>query len=329
MKLITGNSHPVLADQLSQCLGVSLVQCTVTKFSNTEIKIEIHEVIRGQHIYILQTGTFDNDENYSVNDYLMETLILVDACRRSNAKSITLIMPLYPYSRQDKKDAPRVPISSKLVANLFSSAGINRIISVDLHASQIQGFLDIPFDNLYAINLISEYLSSKIFVNMTLDEIQKKYIFVSPDNGGTKRIVAYSKKFKIDNVIMHKQRDYSASSKIDEVILVGKQDLTDKTAIIIDDMVDTMGTMVNASKVLVENGAKSVIIIATHGVLSGSALDRINNSEHIEKVIVTNTVPQQKNCEKCPKLNIVDISPLLCEVVKCIRDNKNISHMFS
>lgn len=326
MKLIAGNSHPILAQQLAKCLDISLVQCVVDKFSNTEIKVEIKESIRGEHIYIIQSGGFD--EYNSVNDYIMETLILIDACRRSNAKSITLLMPCYPYARQDKKDAPRVPISAKLMANMFQSSGVNKIACIDLHASQIQGFFDISFDNLYAINFISKYLKKVIFNNMTQDQIQNKYILVSPDNGGTKRIMAYSKIFKINSIIMHKQRDYSTSSKIDNVILVGGFNLNGKTAIIIDDMIDTMGTMVKASETLIENGINNIIIVATHGILSGPALDRINDCEYIEKVIVTDTISQENNRKKCSKLNIVSISPLLCEYVNCIRDGKNISSMF-
>ena len=327
MKLITGNSHPSLANSLAKCLDTPLVDCSVNKFSNTEIEVKINENVRNTHVFILQTGGF-NQYN-SVNDYIMETLILIDACRRSNAKSITLLMPCYPYARQDKKDAPRVPISAKLMANMFTSAGVNRMISLDLHASQIQGFFDIPFDNLYAINIISLYLEETLFHSMCQAERQKRYIFVSPDNGGAKRIIAYSKRFNINNVIMHKQRDYSKSSKVDKVILVGEFDLKGKTAIIVDDMVDTMGTIVKASDNLVEHGIERIIVVVTHGILSGPALQRVNDCDNIEKVIVTNTLAQDANAELCPKLEIVDITRMLCDVVLCIRRGDSISTMFT
>src|SRR3989304_8403615 len=199
MKLITGNSHITLANSLANSLNIKLIDCTVKKFSNTEIDVKINESIRNEDIFILQTGSFD--QHNSVNDFVMETLILIDACNRSNVKSITLIMPCYAYARQDKKDNPRVPISAKLIANLYKKAGVTRVISLDLHASQIQGFFDIPCDNLYALNILSNYLKTNVFIGENQNEIQEKYIFVAPDNGGAKRIMAYSSKFNINNII--------------------------------------------------------------------------------------------------------------------------------
>lgn len=327
MKLITGNSHILLAQSISKYLQIELVSANVQKFSNGEIEVKINDNIRNQDIFIIQTGS--SNASGSINDHIMETLILIDACKRSNVGSITLVMPYYPYSRQDKKDAPRVPISAKLMANLFSIGGVNRMISLDLHASQIQGFFEIAFDNLYAIGLISEYLKKNIFYGLSLEEMQKKYIFVSPDNGGAKRIMAYSQKFGINNVIMHKQRDYSKSSTVTKVILVGEFDLQDKTAIVIDDMMDTMGTMTNASKELVAHGIKDIIVMATHGILSGPALERINNCEHIKKVVVTNTLPQMKNIQQCNKLEEIDITELIGKVIKNIINGDSISALFN
>ncbi len=326
MKLITGNSHPKLALSLAKCLDIPLVNCKVEKFCNTEINIQIQESVRNEHIFILQTGGYDSHN--SVNDYIMETLILIDACRRSNVKSITLITPCFPYARQDKKDAPRVPISAKLMANMYTHSGVNRVVSLDLHASQIQGFFDIAFDNLYAIGLISDYFNKYLFNNMSDEDIQEKYIFVAPDNGGAKRVMAYSQKFNINNVIMHKQRDYSASNKIDKIILVGGFNLKGKTAIMIDDMMDTMGTMCKAAETLLENGVKEIIVVATHGIFSGAAMERINNFEYIKRVIVTNTLPQEKNLKLCSKLEVVDITQLLCDVIICIKTGKSISNIF-
>ncbi len=326
MKLITGNSHLTLAASLAKSLHIPLVQCSVKKFSNTEINVQINECIRNEHIFILQTGGYD--EERSINDYVMETLILIDACRRSNVRSITLIMPCYAYARQDKKDAPRVPISAKLMANMYKQAGVNRMISIDLHASQIQGFFDIAFDNLYAINLLSDYFTKNIFKKMSQKQIQDIFIFVAPDNGGAKRIIAYSQRFKINNVIMHKQRDHSTQNKVDKTILIGNFNINGKIALVIDDIVDTMGTMCKASEILIENGIKEIVVIATHGILSGPAIERINNCKHIKKVIVTNTLPQDKNMEKCDKLEVVDVTPLLCDVVLCILMGKSISNVF-
>lgn len=326
MKLITGNSHYKLANSISNYLNIPLVDATVKKFSNGEINVKINESIRNEHIYIIQTGSSTNLG--SINDHIMETLILIDACKRSNVKSITLIMPSYPYARQDKKDEPRVPITAKLMSNLYSYSGVNRMVSVDLHAPQIQGFFDIAFDNLYAIGIISKYLKKNIFNNFSINLIQNNYIFVSPDNGGAKRIMAYSKYFNINNVIMHKQRDYSTSSKIDKIILVGEFNLKDKTAIVIDDIMDTMGTMVKASKTLIDYGVKNVILVATHGIFSGEAINRINNCHYIKKVIVTNTLPQEDNCSKCSKLEVVDITNLLSQVINKIVNGESISDLF-
>ncbi len=325
-KILNGNAHPQLAKQVARILGTKLTDCTVKKFSNSEVDVRINESIRNNDVFIIQSGSFD--QKNSVNDYLMETLILIDACRRSNAKSIILIMPCYPYARQDKKDSPRVPISAKLVANLIYNAGVNRMVSVDLHAAQIQGFFDIAFDNLYAIKVLSKYIKLYVFNGLSNQEVQDKYILISPDNGGTKRIMAYSQKLKLNNVIMHKQRDYSTSSKVDKSILIGEYDLKGKTGIVIDDMVDTMGTMLKASEILLEHGIKDLIVVATHGILSGPALDRINKCEFIQRVIVTNSLPQEENEYKCAKLEVVNISNLIAMVIRNIATGESISELF-
>lgn len=327
MKLITGNSHPTLAQSVADYLDTRLVNCVVRKFSNSEIDVRINECIRHEHVFILQTGAFD--QHNSVNDFIIETLIMIDACRRSNSKSITLVIPCYPYARADKKDSPRVAIGAKMMANMYKQAGVNRVIAVDLHAAQIQGFFDIACDNLYAIRLLSDYFMNTLFKNMGLKEIQNKYIFVSPDNGGAKRIDAYSAAFKINNVIMHKQRDHSTHNKVDKVILIGGIDLSNKTAIVIDDMVDTAGTITKATDNLIEGGIKDIIIVFTHGILSGPAIDRINQCKNISRVIVTNTLPQDHNREICSKLEVVDITQLLGETVKRIVNGQSISEMFS
>lgn len=327
MKLISGNSHPHLATSISDKLNAKVVSCDISRFSNTEIRVRINESIRNEDIFIIQTGGFD--EGNSVNDYIMETLEIIDACRRSNVKSITLILPCYPYARQDKKDEPRVPISAKLMANMYRVAGVDRLVSVDLHASQIQGFVDYAFDNLYTDKLMCDYIRENIFNGDSIEEIQDKYILVSPDNGGAKRIMSYSQRLILNNVIMHKQRDYSQTSKVMNTILVGKHNLQGKTAIIVDDMCDTMGTMVKATDTLVKHGVDSVIIVAVHGIFSGPALERINECEKISQVIVTDTLSQEDNMKKCGKIEAVGISTLLSGVIKNIMDGGSISQLFN
>ena len=334
IKLLTGNSNEYLATLIADRLGIDLCKSTVDKFSNSEIRVKINENIRKKHIYIIQTGSKTN--SFSVNDHLMETLILIDACKRSNAKSITVVLACYPYSRQDKKDRSRAPISASLVAKMLETAGATRIMCIDLHADQIQGMFQIPVDNLTAENTIIKYLNtpgvfSKAINSISLNGIISRddVCIVSPDAGGAKRACSIAEKLKVPVVMIHKERNYKEINKVDKMILVGgKQCVKNKTCIIIDDMADTMGTMCLAARTLVQNGACNVVAVVTHGVLSGPAMERINDTEEITKVIVSNTLPQKENLEKCEKLLQFDISELIANAIKAIVYGGSISALF-
>jgi ribose-phosphate pyrophosphokinase len=326
-KLLSGRSNPTLAKNISAFLGIPLTKCRLDDFGNTELRVEILESVRGFDMFILQTGGYDNE--HSVNDYLIELICMINACKLSSCKSITVIIPCFPYARSDKKDTPRVPIVASLVTTILESIGVDRIVSMDLHAGQIQGFGRIPFDNLFAINLHIETLRNSLFKNLTTEQINEKYILVSPDNGGIKRIEAYAKRMNMSFVIMHKQRDYSQKSVVMNSMIIGDTKLEGKIALILDDMIDTCGTMVSASNELQKHGTKKVIIIATHGIFSGPAMERINGCDAIEQVIVTNTLSQIENAKKCSKLVIVDTSGTFAEVIKRLIDGSSISELFA
>lgn len=327
MKIIAGKSNISLANKIAEQLDIPVCKCLLEKFSNSELRVEIKENIRNEDLFIVQTGGFNNE--YSINDYIMECLIMIDACRRSMAKSINVVMPCFPYSRQDKKDESRAPISAKLVANLLEKAGIDRIVVMDLHASQIQGFFDIPVDNIYSFPLINQYFNEKYFNSISLQEKQDKYILVSPDAGAIKRTLKFAKLMKLNAIFMHKQRNYEKANTVDDMMIVGNPKyIINKTAIILDDMCDTGGTLVKCAELLRQNGAKSVICCVTHGILSGPAIARLNDTEYIDKMLVTNTLEQSENMKKCNKIEIIDISNLLGKVMKCILNGDSISNLF-
>ena len=324
MKIISGTSHIDLAKRISKHLDIPICECLLEKFSNTEIRVEIKENIRNEDVFIIQTGGYS--DTYSINDYIMECLIIIDACKRSMTKTITLIMPCYPYARQDKKDESRAPISAKLIANLLEKAGINRLVVMDLHASQIQGFFDIPVDNIYSFPLVKDYLNTHYFRDLTLKEIQDKFIFVAPDAGSIKRTLKFSKLMKLNAIFMHKERNYEISNTIENMMIVGNTEyIKNKTAIILDDMCDTGGTLIKCAELLKKSGANNIICCVTHGILSGPAIDRLNSTEYIEKMIVTNTIEQTKDC---PKIELIDISKLVANVMKCIVTGESISRLF-
>lgn len=328
--ILCGNSHPELGDKIAEKLSIPICDRICDKFSNTEIRLKINANIRNKDVFIVQTGTFLSDKSHSINDYLMETLIMIDACRRSMVKSINLIMPCYPYARQDKKEESREPITSKLVANMLCTAGIDRVVVMDLHSAQIQGFFDVPVDNIYSLNLVVEYLDENLFNGYTNEERKERYIVVSPDAGATKRTLKFAKVMELNTVIMHKQRNYSEKNCVEKVLLIGdEEDVKGKTAIILDDMSDTFGTVKATINILVEQyGAKDVICVVTHGILSGPAIDRINDCEYLSRVIVSNSIPQNINCDKCDKIEVFDISGLLSEVLKRLVSGGSISELF-
>lgn len=328
VQLIVCNSNTELGESVGRNLEKPLTPIYSVKHANSEIKVKIEESIRRKNVYIISSGT--NDDNYSINDYLMELFLTLDACKRSSVKSITVILPYYPYSRADKKDDGRTAIGGSMVASFLKAVGVNRILSMDLHANQIQGFTSLPFDNLQAKTLFIKYLKENHFQSLNREEINNNYILVAPDSGSVSRIASYAKTLQLNYVIMHKQRDYSKESTVVKSILIGDKDnILGKTAIIIDDMVDTMGTMISCVNELVENGIYKAIIMATHGILSEPAISRINESKKIMEIVVTNTLPQTKNLEKCYKLKVIDISQLISEVIRRLSTGGSISALFS
>ena len=327
MKIISGSSNLNLAKKIANHLNVSVCDCILEKFSNTEIRVEIKENIRNEDVFIIQTGGFN--ENHSINDYIMECLIIIDACKRSMAKSITLICPCFPYARQDKKDESRAPISAKLLANLLEKSGINRLVVMDLHASQIQGFFDIPVDNIYSFPVIDSYFKNTYFKDLTQEQIQDKYVLVSPDAGAIKRTLKFAKMMKLKAIFMHKERNYQVSNTVDNMFIVGDpKDIEGKIAIVLDDMCDTAGTLIKCADLLKESGASEVICGVTHGILSGPAIKRLNESDSITKMIVTNSLNQEENSKKLEKLEVIDISTLLFKVISCVLSGGSISNLF-
>lgn len=306
--VFTGNSNPVLAKKICKYLGVQLGGAKVKTFSDGEIQIEIEETVRGKDIFIVQSTC------PPVNDNLVELLLMIDAFKRSAASRITAVMPYYGYSRQDKKVVPRVPISARLIADLLTIAGTNRLITMDLHAGQIQGFFDIPVDNLFAAPVIIEYIKSNFSNNL---------VIVSPDAGGVERARAYAKRLNTDLAIIDKRRD--APNKAIAMSVIG--DVTDKVAVIIDDMIDTAGTLIEAAYAIIEHGAKEVHACCAHPVFSGPAIDRIKNSV-LKSIVVSDTIPLNSKAETCDKISTLSISELVGEsIIRCHKGD-SVSNLF-
>jgi ribose-phosphate pyrophosphokinase len=308
MRIFSGNSSLELARQISDKLGIALGKANVTTFSDGETRVEINENVRGMDVFIVQSTS------NPVNKNLMELLVMIDAMKRASADRVTAVMPYYGYARQDRKAAPRAPITAKLVADLLTTAGTNRVLSVDLHAGQIQGFFNIPVDNLYAQTILLEYLKSNFNNNP---------VVVSPDTGGVVRARAFAKSFGAALAIVDKRRDVPNESEVMNII----GDVKGKRAIILDDMIDTAGTMVQAAHALLEAGALEVIACCTHPVLSGPAIDRIESS-NIKEVIVTDTIPLHEKARACDRIKVLTISGLISEAIKRIYYNESISSLF-
>jgi len=308
VKIISGDSHLKLSQEVVDQLGISLCNTTVTTFSDGEVMIQINENVRGTDAFVIQSTC------PPVNDNIMKLLLVIDALKRASAGRITAVIPYYGYARQDRKVQPRVPISSKLVADLITAAGANRVLSVDLHAGQIQGFFNIPVDHLYAAPVLLDYLRKRNF---------KDLVIVSPDAGGVERARAFAKKLQSSLAIIDKRREMANVSQVMHVI----GEVIGRDAIILDDMIDTAGTTTQAATALKENGANRVFAASTHAVLSGPAVDRINGSV-IEEVIVTNTISMDSKQEKCRKLTVLSIAPLLAEAIKRIHEESSISSLF-
>lgn len=308
IKIISGTSHRILSTEVADNLGVPLCNTTIDTFSDGEFMIQINENVRGTDSFIIQPTC------PPVNDNLMELLLIIDALKRASARRITAVIPYYGYARQDRKVQPRVPISSKLVADLITAAGANRLLTVDLHAGQIQGFFNIPVDHLYASPVLLDYIRKKDF---------KDLVIVSPDAGGVERARAFARKLQCSLAIIDKRREMANISRVMNVI----GDVRDRDVIILDDMIDTAGTTTQAASALKEQGARRVYAASTHAVLSGPAIDRINESV-IEEVIVTNTIPLDSKKERCKKLVVLSIAPLLAEAIKRIHEESSISTLF-
>jgi len=311
IKVFSGNSHPDLAVRIADRLGIELGKVTSKKFSNQETSVEIGESVRGEDVYIVQSGCGE------VNDNLMELLIMINACKIASAARVTAVLPCYPYARQDKKDKSRAPISAKLVANMLSVAGADHIITMDLHASQIQGFFDIPVDNLYAEPAVLKWIRENI-------SEWKNCTIVSPDAGGAKRVTSIADRLGVEFALIHKER--KKANEVSSMVLVG--DVKDRIAILVDDMADTCGTICHAAEKLQEAGATKVYAICTHGIFSGPASSRINESL-FEAVVVTNTIPQEEKMKKSPKIRCIDISMILSEAVRRTHNGESVSYLFS
>ena len=307
--LFTGNANPALATEIAKVLDTPLGEVRVSRFSDGETFCEIRENVRGMDTYVIQPTCSP------VNDNLMELLIMCDALRRASVSSITAVMPYYGYARQDRKVAPRTPITSKLVADLLVSAGVSRVLSVDLHAGQIQGFFNIPLDNLYALPVfLDDYLKARF---------NKDSVFVAPDAGGVERTRAYSKRLGASLAIIDKRRERANVSEVMHII----GDVAGKDCIIVDDMIDTAGTLCNAARAIMDGGARSVVACATHGVLSGPAVERIEESP-LEEVVVTNSVLASEEARASKKIKFLSIGRLLGEAIRRIHNSDSVSSLF-
>ncbi|HNV24104.1 MAG TPA: ribose-phosphate pyrophosphokinase [Candidatus Omnitrophota bacterium] len=308
MKICTGNANPKLAQGICDALGVTLTDVLVSRFSEGEIRVEIKENVRGKDIFIVQPTC------PPANDNLMELLIMIDAARRASAKRITAVIPFYGYARQDRKDQPRVPITAKLIANLITTAGANRILTMDLHANQIQGFFDIPVDHLYAINAICDYFIEK--------DIRDKVV-VAPDVGGTKMARAYAKRMGASLAIVDKRRESPEKTEVMHIL----GEVQGKNAIIIDDIIATGSSIIEAVEALKKHGVKDVYAAVTHGVLSGKAIERIENCKSLKELIITDSIPLTKE-KQIGNINVVSVASLLAEAIQRIHNEQSISCLF-
>ena len=309
MKIFSGSAHPELTRGIAEVLGIPIGQAKLRRFPDTEVSFQIEENIRGTDVFVVQPTS------PPVDQHIMELLVMIDAFRRSSAARITAVIPYYGYARQDRKDKPRVPISAKLVANILGAAGTNRVLTMDLHKAQIQGFFDIPVDHLFAAPVIIDHLARQQFKNITI---------VSPDAGGAERARAYAKRLDADLAIIDKRR--SAEDGHPEVMnVIGE--VQGRTCIIQDDIIDTGGTMQNAAQALMENGAERVWACAVHGLFSGPAIQRIEQSA-IEKFIVTNTIPLPPEKAACKKLVTLSVARLLGQAIRSIHEETSVSSLF-
>src|SRR5499427_4486299 len=308
LKLFAGSAHPQLSKEIAEMLGLPLGQARLRRFPDSEVSFQIDENIRGADVFIVQPTS------NPVDQHLMELMVMIDAFRRSSASRITAVVPYYGYARQDRKDKPRVPISAKLVANLLSAAGTNRVLTMDLHNAQIQGFFDIPVDHLFAAPVIIDWLARQNFGPVTI---------VSPDAGGAERARAYAKRLDAELAIIDKRRSEDGSAEVMNVI----GDVEGRTCILQDDIIDTAGTITKGASALKANGASRIIACAVHGVLSGPAIRRIEKSP-IDQLIVTNTIPLSPAGDACNKIKVLSVARLLGQAIKSIHEETSVSSLF-
>ena len=308
LKLFSGSANTELAREMCECLGCDLGKALLTRFSDGEIYFQIDENVRGADVFIVQPSCTPVDSN------LMELFLMIDAFKRASARRITAVMPYFGYARQDRKDKPRVPISSKVVSDLLVASGTHRLLAMDLHAPQIQGFFSVPVDHLFAAPVLVEYFQKLALPNLTV---------VSPDAGGVERARAFAKRLKAELAMVNKRREKANEAQVMNVI----GDVEGQTCLVVDDMIDTAGTLVKTVEALKEKGATKVYATATHGVLSGPAVDRIQESQ-LEEVVLTNTIPLTAEKRKCKKIRTLSVAKLLAEAVQSIHDETSVSVLF-
>ena len=311
LKIFSGNANPALAHEICAYLGAKLGAATVSSFSDGEIRVRIEENVRGADVFVVQSSC------QPVNDSLMELLIIIDALKRSSANRITAVIPYFGYARQDRKDQPRVPISAKLVADLISTAGTDRVLTMDLHAGQIQGFFNVPVDHLYALPVLLDYITKQTVKVSDL-------VVVSPDAGGVERARAFAKRLEANLAIIDKRREGPNQTQIMNII----GDVAGKSALLLDDMIDTAGTIVKGAQACMDHGAREVWAACTHAVLTGPALDLIQQS-CLKQVIVTNSIPLRGKEQSCPKLHQLSVAPLLGEAIRRIHEDESVSSLFA
>ena len=310
MLLVSGNANPQLSKKIAVCLGTPLVDPQIIRFANGEIYCELEQNVRGAHVFVIQTLS------HPVNDNLMELLIIMDALKRASAASIIAVLPHYAYARQDRKSSPRTPISAKLVADLLTVAGASRVITMDLHTDQIQGFFNIPFDNLYASPILIDYIKKHL--------LKEKTILVAPDMGSAERVRHYAEKCGTDMALIDKRR--KGKNLAQAMNVVG--DVQGKECVVIDDIIDTAGTLLEACKSLRKNGATKVYAAATHGILSSPAFERISTSKNLDQVITTDTIPLSSQWHSLEKIKILSVSELLSKAIDFTFNHHSISSLF-
>jgi ribose-phosphate pyrophosphokinase len=309
IRLVAGNSNRALSEAIAACLATPLAKAVVRRFADMEIFVEIQENVRGADVFVLQSTS------YPANDHLMELLIIIDALKRSSAYRITAVIPYFGYARQDRKDQPRVPITAKLVADLITTAGADRVLTMDLHAGQIQGFFNVPVDHLYALPVLLDYITKKKVSDL---------VIVSPDAGGVERARAFAKRLQASLAIIDKRREGPNQTQIMNII----GDIKGKSTLLLDDMIDTAGTIVQGAQACTDKGAREVWTACTHAVLSGPALERLEQSG-LTQVVTTNTIPLQEKLRACPKIHQLSVAPLLGEAIRRIHADESVSSLFA